>query len=292
VSLERELRRARVRAPLVVAAVGKFGSRELGLDADLDLFFVGRSRRSVQHSALERCAAAVVRALSVVSAEGTLYSVDTRLRPEGRNAPLVIELDAYQEYLATRASLWERQSLTRLRVAAGDRDLAERVARLVEDAVYGAPLPGGWVREILAMRAKTESRARVRHQEDLDLKLGAGGIMDVEFLSQIVQLHQGRERPELRQASVLEVLRAAPASVLSQDERSALISSHGLFRQAETVMRLTLEERTTILPQGDPLELLAAMMQRPSGAALHEEIRSAMVRVRALLTTVSERIGA
>jgi len=291
-SLEQELRRARLRAPLVIAAVGKYGSRELGVDADLDLFFVGRTRRAAQLTSLERCASAVVRTVSAVSAEGTLFTVDTRLRPEGRNAPLVIELDSYRRYLETRASLWERQSLTRLRVVAGDLNLAQTVERAVEEFVYASPLPAGWVQEIMAMRGRTESRSRIRRHGDLDLKLGAGGVMDIEFLTQMIQLHQGRARPEIRRASVREILRTAPPELLSHDETSLLSRAHGLFREAETLIRLTLEERTTILPEGATLDLLATMMRRGSAAELHAEVMGTMQQVRALLTTAAGRFQA
>ena len=144
-SLQHEMRRARAKAPLVIVAVGKYGTRELGVDADLDLFFVGRTKRATQLTSLERCASAVVQAVSAVSAEGTLFTVDTRLRPEGRNAPLVIELDSYRRYLESRASLWERQSLTRMRVVAGDADLAQEVEQTVAAFVYSSPLPANWV---------------------------------------------------------------------------------------------------------------------------------------------------
>jgi glutamate-ammonia-ligase adenylyltransferase len=289
-SLAHALRRARVTAPLVIAAVGKYGSRELGVDADLDLFFVGRTRRAAQLTSLERCAAAVVQAVSVVSADGTLYTVDTRLRPEGRNAPLAVELSSYRRYLQTRASLWERQSLTRLRVVAGQSDLARQVENAVEEFVYDSPLPDRWVEEIMSMRAKTEARSRVRRYGDLDLKLGAGGMMDIEFLTQMIQLHQGRAHAEFRRASVLEVLRIVPRDVLAEDEASLLSSAYTLFRRVETLMRITLEERTTILPDGDSLELLGVMMGRGSATALHDEVRSAMQHVRPLLTAAARRL--
>jgi len=289
-TLEHQRHRSRVRAPLVIVALGKYGSRELGVDADLDLFFVGRARRAPQQSALERCAASVVQAASAVSAEGTLFTLDTRLRPEGRNAPLVVDIDAYRRYLQGRASLWERQSLTRLRVVAGEEDLAREVESVVEEFVFASPLPERWVEDIVGMRGRTEARSRTRAHGELDLKLGSGGLMDVEFLTQIIQLHQGRQDPAFRHASVLEVLRIAPRKLLAESDLALLASAYQLFRKAETLMRVALEERTTILPDGDALELLAAMMQRRSGQDLHTEVQTLMQKVRSLLTTAAGRL--
>ncbi len=108
-----ELRKARVRASsFALLALGKFGTRELSFDADIDLLFVADSAAVKKGDAAEKAASAIMRRLSEVSERGRLYEVDARLRPEGRNSPLVVELGAYRKYLKERASLWERQSLT------------------------------------------------------------------------------------------------------------------------------------------------------------------------------------
>jgi glutamate-ammonia-ligase adenylyltransferase len=131
--------------PLAVFAAGKFGTREATLDADLDLLFVTHASRGRELAAAERRAARIVASLSNVGPEGRLYETDLRLRPEGRNAPLVVDSARYEEYLAGRASLWERQMLTRVRFVCGGRQLGERVLRMIFTHVFTSSLPAGWV---------------------------------------------------------------------------------------------------------------------------------------------------
>jgi glutamate-ammonia-ligase adenylyltransferase len=126
--------------------------------------------------------------LGAVTPQGRLYETDTRLRPEGKNAPLVSDIEGYARYLTSRASLWERQSLTRLRWIAGDQEVGRAVSAMVNDHVYGLPLPAGWVDTIVDMRRKMETRSRTRQGDFIDVKLGPGGMADVEFLGQMIQL--------------------------------------------------------------------------------------------------------
>ncbi len=130
-------------SPLAVFAAGKFGTREATLDADLDLLFVADAPRSRELAAAERRAARIVAALSSVGPEGRLYETDLRLRPEGRSAPLVVDAAHYKEYFEKRASLWERQMLTRLRFVCGERRLGERVLDMISGYVFNSPLPDG-----------------------------------------------------------------------------------------------------------------------------------------------------
>ncbi len=139
-TLTRETRRAR-KLPLAVFALGKFGTRELNFDADLDLLFIAAPAGDAQRTRLEQTASSLMGRLSEVSERGRLYQVDARLRPEGRNAPLVTDLPAYGEYLRRRASLWERQSLTRARFVCGDRQVGEEAARLIGSFVFESPSP-------------------------------------------------------------------------------------------------------------------------------------------------------
>ncbi|MBM2841960.1 MAG: putative Glutamate-ammonia-ligase adenylyltransferase, partial [Bacteroidetes bacterium] len=119
--LHAEIKRKNIRRPrLAVFALGKFGTRELTLDADLDLLFVAEGETNSVTDRLDRVASSVIQRLTSVDESGRLYDIDARLRPEGRNAPLVVDIHAYTTYLKERASFWERQSLTKLRFVSGD----------------------------------------------------------------------------------------------------------------------------------------------------------------------------
>ncbi len=285
-------RDGRRRVPLAIFALGKFGTEELGFDADLDLMFVaGTPEGGGAGEKAEKAAEAIVRGLSAVSTEGRLYDVDVRLRPEGRSAPLVVEAAAYGKYLATRASLWERQSLTRLRFVAGDPTVGNYVTALAARYVYDDPLPAGWTGDIVAMRRKMETRSRTRAAGFLDIKLGPGGMADCEFIAQMIQLKSGGSHPELRGLGTVPVLRSPARSPFEPGEAEQCASAYGMFRRLELLLRTGLEDKGSILPEGEPLDLLARLYDTSSGAALASRVAAAMKRVRGIFLDVAGRLA-
>ena len=291
--VEEELRKARLTSvPLVVLALGKYGTGELNFDADLDIVFVCGEKGARRLSKLEAAAAAIVSRLSAVTAEGRLYEVDTRLRPEGRNAPLVAEMGKYVRYLQTRASLWERQSLTRVRAACGDSRLASELLRSVASLTYERPLPAGWVEEIIAMRRKMESRSRLGGPSPVDIKLGEGGMADIEFLVQMAQLRYGGGDTAFRSGTVREILGSANLPAMSPEERIELQTNYSRYRTVETLLRITLEERNTLLPEGPRLDLLARCLGGSSGTQLRRELTEVMRTTRRKFLEISRRLTA
>ncbi len=290
--MAQEIRKGKARSSsFAVFALGKFGTRELGFDADIDLVFVADGVAVGKSDATEKAASGIMRRMSEVSERGRLYEVDARLRPEGRNSPLVVELGAYKKYLKDRASLWERQSLTRLRFVCGDEVLGRKVISAAETFAYDAPLPPGWVRETVAMRRKMETRTHTRGPELLDIKRGPGAMADVEFLVQMIQLrHAGTER-SYRGKSVPEVLRTTGLPLLTDGERTFLLSTYLFYRETEKLMRITLEERGSTLPAGAGLETLARCLIGSSGDALQSRLASSMKQVRDLFLDAAARIG-
>lgn len=277
--------------PLAVFALGKYGTRELGFGSDLDLLFVCQSGRGVRKAPLERFCQELVRGLSDISDHGQLYDVDVRLRPEGRSAPLVTDVDGLAEYLAVRASLWERQSMSRLRFVWGDEQVGSAVKARVSAFVYHSPLPEGWVDSIVTMRRKTESRSRVLRAQYIDIKLGAGGMVDVEFLAQMIQLAAGKKLPTLRAPlPTVAILQKSPRTLLKQGEVSFLEKQYRLFREIENLMRLTIGERGSILPDGEKLETLSCCHSRSGGSAFRQEVSTAMREVRSLFEEVATRL--
>jgi len=284
---EESCRKHRSRRPLLaVFALGKYGTRELSLDADLDLFFVsGQKKAKASTDAPERIASSVVQMLTRVSGEGKLYDVDVRLRPEGRNAPLVVDKDKYAAYLEQRSSLWERQSLNRLRFVCGDTSLGEGVTHMVASFVYDAPLSPGWGKEVVAMRRKMETRSRTSSSEILDIKLGPGGMVDIEFIAQMIQMRWGREHPPLRFRPTTDVLAAAPSEVLP--EREFLRRTYEFYRKIEIMMRLVLEEHGTILPGAGKLDLLARILGFSQQEEFIDRVRQSMKHVRSQFLQIS-----
>lgn len=288
----RAARVGRRRVPLAVFALGKFGTEELGFDADLDLMFVaGTPGRGGAEEHAEKAAEMLVRDLSAVSAEGHLYDVDVRLRPEGRSSPLVVDAAAYAKYLATRASLWERQSLTRLRFVAGDPTVGNYVTALAARYVYEDPLPVDWTGGIVAMRRKMETRSRTRAAGFLDVKLGPGGMADCEFIAQMIQLKSGGGHPELRGLRTVPALLSPVPGALDAQEAEQCASAYAMFRRLEFLLRTGLEDKGSILPEGEPLNLLARLYDGSSGIALASRVAAAMKRVRSIFLDVAGRLA-
>jgi len=277
--------------PLALFALGKYGTREMLYGADLDIIFVSKKTSGALRARMEKFATTVVGGLTAVGPAGQLYDVDMRLRPEGRNAPLVIDLDAYRSYLSGRASLWERQSLTRLRPVCGEASLMEDVVIAAETSVYHAPLPADWVQSAVAMRRKMESRSRFRGKGPPDIKLGPGGMVDIEFLAQMLQLRFGREHTAFRRQDVPGVMALAKDALLTPDEAMTLLSAYRLYRSLENLLRITLEERGSLLPGGDKLEVLARCLDRTDGARLTSRIETTMAHIRALFLTITSRLA-
>jgi len=277
--------------PLAVFALGKFGTEELAFDADLDLLFVsgdgGDSARPLQ----EEMAARILAGVTASPSGERMYEADVRLRPEGKSAPLVVDAASYARYIATRASLWERQSLTRLRFVAGDGAVGGYVSSLVASWVYGAPFPAGWGEEIVAMRRAMETRSRTRGGDFADLKLGSGGMADLEFIVQMVQLAFGGTHPELRGERVGAVLKHGWFPPGMPGDRAFLASAYAMYRRLELLMRIGLEERGSVFPSGEKLERLARLYDGSSGPALESRVKTAMKRVRLEFLEIAGFLG-
>ena len=274
--------------PMAVFAAGKFGSREAGLDADMDLLFLTGTPRSRDQASAERKATRILSALTTVGTEGRLYDVDLRLRPEGRSAPLVADAERYEEYLRKRASLWERQMLTRLRFVCGDRSLGNRINDMIRAYVYASPLPPAWVSTIVDMRRKMEPRPRTRGGEIIDIKRSPGGMADIEFLTQIWMLRGHAPVAGSRKTSAL--LDAATPGLLTPSEHETCSSAYALYRRLELLLRVVQEERTSILPQDDRLDVLARCCREKDGPALTSRVLRTMREVRKIFLQVSDRL--
>lgn len=286
--LERETLRTGVKsARVAVLALGKYGTGEITFDSDLDVVFITDAASSAR-AALEKAVASSIQRLSSVSEKGKLYDVDARLRPEGRSSPLLVERRAYLKYLAERASLWERQSLTRVRCVAGNVEFGKAVLGAIQAYVYDTPLPLGWTWSMVDMRRKIETRSRTRARTFHDIKLGAGGMVDVEFVAQMLQLSSGVT--EMRHLRTVDALNRS--STLYPEEATALGSAYRTYRELEKLMRITLEDRGTVLPEGGRLDMLARCLGHPSGAELQNHIAKLMHETRKRFLSIAQRVAA
>ncbi len=245
-----------------VVGMGKFGGRELGYGADLDVVFIGEN---------VKVAGEFIRAMTQRTAEGSVFPVDARLRPEGEGGLLAVPLAAYAAYFEKRAQLWEAQALTKSRPISGphQREFSEAAQRIWRR--FGAR--EDLFAEIAAMHARIV-RERAGGDDFLDFKTGAGGLMQVEFFTQAHQMRAGVWEP-----NTFDALTALAAAEVIPRETAALLMEHCLFlRRIESVLRRDEDTGVSKLPPDEAGQRAVALR---CGFAAREDFLEAYRATRA-----------
>jgi glutamate-ammonia-ligase adenylyltransferase len=233
-------------ARLAVIGMGKCGGRELNYVSDVDVVFVAEPLADAGRATV--LAMALMSNCSTVSAEGTIWPVDAALRPEGRSGPLVRTLESHDGYYRRWAATWEFQALLKARPAAGDTALGAAYAALAAEHVWTAANRPGFVEDVRAMRRRVVDTLP-RQQVDRELKLGPGGLRDVEFAVQLLQLVHGRSDETLRSANTLEALEAlAVGGYVGRDDALTLAAAYRFLRTVEHRLQLQQLRRTSLVP--------------------------------------------
>jgi [glutamine synthetase] adenylyltransferase / [glutamine synthetase]-adenylyl-L-tyrosine phosphorylase len=241
---------------LAVLGMGKLGGGELNYVSDIDVLFchepAGETGPEAAGPAAERVARGVLQGLSAVTAEGTCYRVDANLRPEGRNGPLSRTLGSYLAYWDRWVRPWELQALIKVRPVAGDPELARRFRAEAAARVYPERLDPAAVAEIRHLKARAEASSQARAGGDRQVKLGPGGLRDVEFAVQLLQLVHGRHDPGLRAGATLVALqRLTAAGFVGRADAAQLADAYRFLRVVEHRLQLASERRTHTIP-ADP----------------------------------------
>ena len=254
---------------IVIVGMGKLGARELNYNSDLDLIFLYEpdsltGQDGSDLAAQEIFAKLVQRLISVLQVqtrEGAAYKIDTRLRPSGRAGSLVSSMAAFTRYHQTQAQLWERQALIKARAVTGDSGLAARVNALFEHYVYSEPIRATDVAEIQRLRGRMESELAGETSERFNIKTGRGGLVDVEFLVQMLQLRYGHRLPALRHRDTLSTLDALRAcQVLSREESRLLKRGYQFLRRLENRLRIERDQPVEALERN--AEQLTSLARR------------------------------
>ncbi|CAH0283290.1 bifunctional [glutamine synthetase] adenylyltransferase/[glutamine synthetase]-adenylyl-L-tyrosine phosphorylase [Roseomonas sp. CECT 9278] len=261
---------------LAIVALGKLGGREMLPGSDLDLILIydhaegietseGRAKRGAPPLRLlpvtqyfNRLTQQMIAAITAPGAEGKLYEVDMRLRPSGSKGPVAVSLSAFQRYHAEDAWTWERMALTRARVVAGPPALRRRVEAAIRGALLRPDSAPKAIPDAVAMRA--------RMLRDLppdgpwDVKLGRGGLVEVEFIAQALQLVEARAHPQVLVQTTRRVLaKLAEVGALSAEDAATLIAAEKLWRTVSGALRLTVGPwREDVLPDSVVAALLNA----------------------------------
>jgi glutamate-ammonia-ligase adenylyltransferase len=232
---------------LLVCAFGKLGGQELNYSSDIDLLLLRTEHcpESVAHRLTEL----LVRHLAQATSEGYLYRVDLRLRPYGRTGPPAPTLPSFLDYLRLRAALWEQQACLKLRPVAGEESLAAQVLPALEPLVYRERPAGRSRADIRAMKARIETQL-LRRNEGTNVKLGVGGIRDIEFVVQYLQLEHGSRCPQVRQRTTLEALeRLVAAGVAPEEDCERLRSAYIFLRTVEHRLQMMESRQVHSLPR-------------------------------------------
>ncbi|GAB4262495.1 MAG: bifunctional [glutamate--ammonia ligase]-adenylyl-L-tyrosine phosphorylase/[glutamate--ammonia-ligase] adenylyltransferase [Deferrisomatales bacterium] len=283
-------------ARFAVLGLGKLGGRELDYQSDLDVLFLysgpGRTRlpdgtpRLANAEFFARLAQRIMGALGTRTREGIAFRMDARLRPSGQAGPLVTSLASFADYHRGGSQVWERQALLKARTVAGDRDLGRAAEAVVEGILFAGPPAEDPRPEIAAMRQRIEREIGREEEGRVDLKAGPGGLVDIRFAVEALQLLHGWRAADLRSPHTGEALEALRRhGLVSAAAGEALEQDYRFLRRVEARLRVLHDRPTDALPREPDrlLELARGVGYDEAGGhdALVAEIARCRRRVRA-----------
>ena len=267
--------------PMVILGMGKLGAVELNLSSDIDLIFaypeggetVGAKRPLDNQEFFIRLGQRLIKALDPMTVDGFVFRVDMRLRPYGSSGALVLSFNALEQYYQDQGRDWERYAMIKARVVAGDQVMGAQLLNLLRPFVYRRYLDFSAIEALRTMKQLIQQEVRRKGMAD-NIKLGAGGIREVEFIAQAFQLiHGGRDlslqqRPLLNVLSILEGQGYLPGAVVSE-----LREGYEFLRYTEHAIQAIADRQTQMLPDSEQDQArIAFMMGFDSWATFHEQL--------------------
>ncbi len=264
-----------------IIGMGKLGGRELNFGSDLDVLLVYDEREGApppegfasHYSALSQM---IYKLTSEMTAAGYAYKIDTELRPEGKAGELVLSIQGYEKYFQSRARIWEQQALVRARFVAGNVEVGKKFIRAAHQFVYRDKFEYASLIEISRLRERMEQELAKESTKGKNVKLGFGGLADIEFAVQILQLMHGKKFARLRQTNTLSALQSfVTPGLIDQSIAEELRDSYLFLRNLECALRIIHQTPTNTLPkdnretaslarllgyEGDAAETLAAAL--------------------------------
>ena len=253
---------------IIILGMGKLGGMEMSYNSDLDIIFIYKGD---EHEFFSKLGQKVISILSIPTNEGFAYKIDTDLRPSGRSGTLVTSFEAFKRYHEHSARLWERQALIRARPSAGNMDLGREVMKTIEYFVYKQPLQVDFQKEIYHLRARMEKEIAREDKLRFNLKTGKGGIVDIEFLIQMLQLKSGLYYEGVRKQNTLEALNGLrKCGVIDEMVFIKLKDGTYFLKKLENLLRLLHDRSISELHESDFHKLALELDMKENGEKLRE----------------------
>ncbi len=270
-----------------IIGMGKLGGLELNYHSDLDIIFVyqqegetrpvaatdpGRFRQISNGEYFAKLAQRIITVITLATREGTVYEIDTRLRPSGNQGSLVTSLAAFERYHHESAQPWERQAMTKARVVCGPVEFTAQLQQVISELAFERPLPENLQTEIYRLRKRMEEENGREGDDRFNIKTGRGGMVDVEFITQYLQLLHAGRLESLRIQNTVDLLNSMVENhILVQDDADLLISGYKFLRRLENKLRLLYDQSINELSAHNRGFEKAARSLGYSGTGLHQE---------------------
>ncbi len=280
-------------ADFAILALGKLGGHELNHSSDVDLIFLYSeegelSPRLSYHQWFNRLAEKILETFSTRDPEGALFRIDLRLRPEGSTGPLARSLESMENYYAGFGETWERIALIKAREIAGSRELAYEFLRQHQPFIYPRSPTPDLLDEVANIKRRIEREALGTDELDRDVKLGRGGIREIEFVVQTLQFIHGGRHAFLQETSTMKALRAlAELELIPRKEVVDLDRAYRFLRQAEHRLQIEAEQQTHTVPR-DPVAL--KRLARSLGFDSANEFSTALKKTRQNVRSIFDRV--
>ena len=280
-------------AEFAILALGKLGGGELNHSSDVDLLFIYSEEGQLSpqfsyHEFFNRLGSKILETFSTRHPQGSLFRVDLRLRPEGSSGPLARSLDSMENYYAGFGETWERLALIKARGIAGSRELAYEFLRQHQPFIYPRSPTPDLLDEIAGIKRRIERDVVGADKLERDVKLGRGGIREIEFIVQALQLIHGARHPFLQEASMLKALRALrELDLLPGNEVLTLDNTYRFLRRVEHRLQIEAEQQIHTVPEEqEPLRRLALSLRFTSLENFNATLRERMRAVRPIFQRI------
>ena len=285
-------------SPFAIIGLGKLGGRELNHSSDVDLIFIYGDEGQLTpkfsyHEWFTRLGNKIIETFAASDPAGSLFRVDLRLRPEGSAGPLVRSLESLENYYAGFGEMWERLALIKARWICGDRELTYDFLRQLQPFVFPKSPTPDLLDEVAAIKVRIERDIVGFEDRERNVKLGVGGIREIEFVVQALQLLHAARHPFLQEAGTLKAIRGlAELDLLPNEDALRLEEAYRFLRRVEHRLQIEAEQQTHTVPEeGEALEGLARSLGFAEGAALLSVLREQMEGVRAIFRRIVRETG-